>query len=361
MKIALAHDHLFQIGGGEKVLKEISNMHPDAPIFTLIYDERRTGRLFKEKRIITSWLQSLPGSTQLFRFFLTAMPGIWEKTDLSNYDLVITSSSGFVKGVNVGKSAKHICYCYTPIRYLWGKGHFEEGVGTSWEGKLLKLFLPRIFDKLRTWDFEKAQKVGQFVATSQHIADKIKKHYQRSSTVIYPPVPINSFTVSDQVDDYYLIVSRLRPYKRVDLAIRAFNNLKLPLKVIGGGSELRRLKKMAKSNIEFLGEVDDITRNQYLSKCRAFIYPQVEDFGITAVEAMASGRPVLAYAKGGARETVLPGLTGEFFLDQTWESLAHCILRFDHSKYDSSAIREHATKFDTSIFRNKFALFLSNS
>ncbi|RJQ34998.1 glycosyltransferase family 4 protein [Candidatus Parcubacteria bacterium] len=357
-KVALAHDHLFQFGGAERVLLILSDIQKEAPIYTLINDKKITKNFFEQSKIISSGLQKIPGINKIFRYFLLQMPKTWEKTDLSAYDVVISSSSGFVKGVKTGNNTKHICYCHAPTRYLWDNK--EEYIGNLPEGKFLKIFLPKLLDKLQTWDFIKAQEVDYFIANSHYIADKISKDYKREAVVIHPPVNIKQFKISDDIEDYYLIVSRLRPYKKVDLAIKAFNNLKLPLKIIGSGSELRKLKRLAHSNIEFLGEVSDDIRNKYLAKCKAFIYPQIEDFGISALEAMASGRPVIAYRCGGALETIVEDQTGVFFDEQTWESLAHKILRFNDKNYNSEFIREHAKKFDESVFRQKMINFLEN-
>lgn len=357
-KVAFAHDHLFQIGGAEKVLVALTSLYPQAPIFTLINNYKVSQKILNQKNIVSSYLQKIPGISRLFKYFLVLMPRIWEHTDLRAYDLVISSSSAFVKGVKTGHNNKHICYCHAPTRYLWDDK--EEYIGNLPEGKLLKRFLPKVLNRLQNWDFSKAQAVNYFIANSNFIAKKIKKHYKKDSVVIYPPVRVDDFYLSNDIGDYYLIVSRLRPYKRVDLAIAAFNNLKLPLKIIGNGSELKKLKKMANSNIEFLGELSDKERNRYLSRCRAFIYPQVEDFGISALEAMASGRPVIAYGQGGALETVVDNKTGVFFEEQTWESLAHKILRFDHSKFDPQAIREHAKNFDEAKFKSKILDFIES-
>ncbi len=357
-KIALAHDHLFQIGGAEKVLASLASIYPESPVYTLISIPEISQSLLSPTRVYTSRLQKLPGINKFFKYFLLLMPRSWEKTDLSSYQLVISSSSGFVKGAYTGNNTAHICYCHTPTRYLWDDK--EEYIGNLPEGKVLKLFLPRVLRRMRNWDFARAQEIDYFIANSQYIANKIKKHYKRDSLVIYPPVKVDDFSLADEVDDYYLIVSRLRPYKKVDLAIQAFNNLKLPLKIIGSGSELRRLKKIAHSNIEFLGELPDKKRNYYLSHCRAFIYPQVEDFGISALEAMAAGRPVIAYQKGGALETVVEGLSGTFFPEQTWESLAHRILRFKAEDYQPELIRQHARKFDESVFKTKILDFINS-
>ena len=357
-KIALAHDHLFQIGGAEKVLAVFAGLYKEAPIYTLINNKKISSHLLPQGRLRMSYLQKIPLSSSIFKYFLLWMPHAWEKINLSDYDLILSSSSAFVKGVSRGGNTKHICYCHSPTRYLWDEK--EEYIMNLSEGKFLKKILPRFLDKLRSWDFVQAQKIDYFIANSQYIADKINRYYKRKSLVIYPPVRVADFQISPQTEDYYLIVSRLRPYKKVDLAIKAFNNLKLPLKIIGSGTEYRRLKKMARSNIEFLGELSDQERNKYLSRCRAFIYPQIEDFGISALEAMASGRPVIAYKKGGALETVVEGLSGTFFEEQTWESLAHKILRFDHNNFQPKIIREHAKKFDESIFKEKILSLVDN-
>ncbi|MFA6307687.1 MAG: glycosyltransferase [Patescibacteria group bacterium] len=357
-KTAFAHDHLFQIGGAEKILAALASLDPNAPIFTLINDPIISKRILKQENIVTSNLQKIPGINKLFKYFLILMPRIWENTDLSDYDLIISSSSGLVKGVKTGNNSKHICYCHAPTRYLWDDK--EEYIGNLPEGKLLKNFLPKVLNRLQNWDFSKAQEVDYFIANSHFIADKIKKHYKKNSEVIYPPVKVNDFELSDDIGDYYLIVSRLRPYKKVDLAVKAFNNLKLPLKIIGAGSELKKLKKMAHSNIEFLGELSDKKRNYYLSRCKAFIYPQIEDFGISALEAMASGRPIIAFRGGGALETVVEDKTGVFFEEQTWESLAHKILRFDVDKFDPNIIREHAKNFDEEKFKQKILSFINS-
>ncbi|MDD5749847.1 MAG: glycosyltransferase [Patescibacteria group bacterium] len=351
-KIALAHDHLFQIGGAEKVLAVFADLFPKAPIFTLINNTRVSRRLLNQEKIKASYLQKIPFGSAFFKYFLLLMPRAWEKTDLSDYDLVISSASAFVKGLSKGANTKHICYCHSPTRYLWDEK--EEYIMNLSEGKLFKKILPRFLDQLRNRDFIQAQKVDFFIANSRYIAEKIRRHYKRQAMVIYPPVKVDDFSISQEIDDYYLIVSRLRPYKKVDLAIKAFNNLKLPLKIIGTGAEYKRLKKSARSNIEFLGDLSDQERNRYLSRCRAFIYPQIEDFGISALEAMAAGRPVIAYKQGGALETVIEGLSGTFFEEQTWESLAHKILRFDYKIFDPEKIRRHAREFDESVFKQKF-------
>lgn len=347
-KIALAHDHLFQNGGAERVLAVLAKMFPEAPIFTLINNKKISQNILAQDKIISSHLQNIPLINYLFKYFLFLMPKIWEKTDLSDHNLVLSSASSFVKGLKVGPNTKHLCYCHAPTRYLWGDQ--EEYLGNLPIPQFLKIFLPKLLKHLKNWDFQKAQTVDKFIANSQFIAEKIKNDYQQIATVIYPPIKVDNFFVSSEIKDYFLIVSRLRPYKRVDLAIKAFNNLKLPLKIIGTGSEYFKLKKMAGSNIEFLGEVSDRERNEYLSHCQAFLYPQIEDFGISALEAMASGRPVIAYKAGGALETVIDQQTGLFFTEQNWAALTHAVLRYQTINWQPELIREHAKKFDESIF-----------
>lgn len=357
-KIALAHDHLFQNGGAERILAILATIYPEAPIFTLINYQQASSILFDQNRIRPSILQNLPRVHKIFQYFLPLMPYIWSKTDLSGYEIVFSSSSAFVKGLKIGDKTKHICYCHAPTRYLWDDK--DEYLGNLKVNFLARFVLKKILPKLKEWDFKKAQKVDYFIANSQYIAGKIQKHYHKEARVIYPSVKIDDFKIADKVGDYYLIVSRLRPYKKVDLAIKAFNELKLPLKIIGNGSEYKKLKKMASHNIEFLGDLPDKERNHYLAHCKAFVYPQVEDFGISALEAMASGRPIIAYAKGGVLETVIDGKSGVFFHDQNWASLAYAILRFQDMSFDPEAIRDHVRKFDQQNFVNSIKEFIAS-
>ena len=354
---ALAHDHLLQIGGAEQVLRQLTALYPAAPLYTLVC-KRGNFDFLKDSDIRTSFLQFIPGGTKLFKLFLGLMPGAWEKMDFSQHDLVISSASAFVKGIVVPQGTIHISYCHSPTRYLWSDS--EEYVDNLGLPTPARRTLLRLLTRLREWDRMASQRVDHYIANSEFIAQRIRHYYDRDSTVIYPPVDTNQFNISDTLDPYFLIVSRLRPYKRVDLAIDAFNNLKLPLVIIGGGEELRKLRSRARKNIRFLGEVSNTVRNQYLSHCRAFIHPQEEDFGISAIEAMASGRPVIAYRAGGARETVIENVTGVFFDDQTWESLAYAILTLKDSIFDPYAIQNHAKSYDTSVFLAKMRAFIAN-
>ncbi len=351
MKVALVHDYLNQDGGAEKVLKILQEIFPEAPIFTLIYDKEKLGHLFKEDKVNFSYIQKLPWGRSKYKWFLLLMPSAIENFDLSDYDLVISSSSAFAKGVVTSPETKHLCYCHTPTRYLWSDTHsYIEELSYN---KLIKKFLPYFLARLRLWDRLAADRADHFIANSQAVQKRIKKYYNRDSDLIHPPVETAKFRIADQIGNYYLIGGRLVPYKRYDLAVEAFNKLGIPLKIFGEGPELEKLKKIAKENIEFLGKIDDEKLAELYSRCLAFIHPQEEDFGITAVEAMASGRPVIAYAAGGALETVINGVTGKFFDEQTWEALADAVIRFKPEDYNPTAIREHARKFDVEVFKQK--------
>lgn len=360
MKIALTHDHLFQIGGAEKVLLELSKLFVASPVYTLIHNPEKSG-LFAGLDIRTSFLENLPWGKTKFKWYLNLMPIAWERFDFSPYDIVISSSSAFSKGIITPPNTLHISYCHSPTRYLWSDTHSY--VEELKQPKIVKMILPLFLNRLRSWDYLAAQRVDKFIANSEFVAKRIKKYYQRDATVIYPPVNTEDFKISSEIGNYYVMVSRLRPYKRVDLAIRAFNQLHIPLKIIGAGEEESSLKKIAKSNIEFLGELNDEQRNKIVSGAKAFIHPQEEDFGITAVEAMACGRPVIAYQSGGALETVSEGLSGRFFAEQSWEALADAVIKFqaEINSYDPLAIKQAADKFSTANFRANMLNFIAES
>ncbi len=355
-RIALAHDHLFQLGGAEQVLREFIQLYPDAPLYTLVCGEAARSFLAPAE-LNTSYLQHVPGGIRFFKWFLPVMPSAWDRFDFSPYDVVISSATGFVKSIDT-KGAKHVSYFHSPTRYLWGENDaYLDSVRVPWA---VKQYLQHLIAEFRVRDYEAAQSVDHIITNSNFIASRIRKYYGRESTVIYPPIDASQFHLSQDIGDYYLIVSRLRPYKRVDLAIEAFNNLKLPLVIIGDGEEYGRLKAMSKNTIHFLGEVSDAERNKYMARCKAFIYPQEEDFGISAVEAMASGRPVIAFRGGGALETVTPSLNGFFFDEQSWESLAYTILRKEYEQLSPADIRAQALRFDRSVFRDRIQHFLSS-
>lgn len=354
IKLVITHDHLFQIGGAERVLLEFHKIYPSSPIYTLICN-KRSREFLKGCDIRTSYIQKIPFSAKLFKLFLTLMPKAWESFDLSDYNVILSSTSAFAKGITKPSGATHFCYCHTPTRYLWSD--MKEYVDGLRFPKPIKLFLINVLENMKEWDYKKAQEVDYFIANSKFIAGRIKKYYNKESHVIYPPVDVENF-YSDEKSDYYILVSRLRPYKKIDLAIQTFNQLKLPLKIIGGG-DINYYKNMAKDNIEFLGEVSDEEKFKYLSKAKAFIHPQEEDFGISLVEALASGCPVVAYKKGGALETMIEGKTGVFFEEQNWPSLAEAILDFSKMQFDHEFIRNHAQNFSKSRFEKEISDYIN--
>ncbi|HOZ36569.1 MAG TPA: glycosyltransferase [bacterium] len=351
MSIALVHDYLTQLGGAEKVLASLERVYANSPIFVLLYNKNKVGDLFPEHKIRSTWLEYLPLAHRNYQWYLTLMPWAASRHCLKKYDIIISSASSFAKNIRVPEDCVHICYCHTPTRFLWhDAGSYVEELNYP---RLIKKIIPLFLPRLRHLDFLAAQKVDSFIANSRVVQERIKKYYQRDSMVIYPPVNTDFFSISNQPGNYYLAGGRLVAYKKYDLAIRAFNKLGLPLKIFGVGPEQRRLQKMASKNIEFLGPVSDPVKKELYANCLAYINPQIEDFGITTIEAMAAGRPVIAFAGGGALETIIPGQTGEFFEEQNWESLAHRLLHFQPEKYQPSLIKEHASQFSTARFEQQ--------
>ncbi len=348
MKIALIHDHLIQEGGAERVLQTFARIWPDAPIYTLLYDKEKLGGLFPPEKVRTSFLQHYPGALKHYQWFLPLMPTATESYDLSEFDVVLSSSSAMAKGVITRSNTLHFCYCHTPTRYLWSDTHrYIEELKYP---RLVKKVIPYSLTRLRAWDQLAAQRVDHYVANSKTVADRITKYYRRDSVIIHPPVDTEHFKPASTVGDYYLIGGRLVAYKRFDIAIKAFNRLGIKLKVFGTGPEEAKLRAMAKPHIEFLGKVPEADLPELFAKAIAFIHPHVEDFGITAVESMAAGRPVIAFAQGGACETVVEKKTGKFFDDQTWESLADTIVRFKPEEYDPAVISAYAAQFGAERF-----------
>lgn len=363
MKVALVHEQLNQFGGAERVLLELSNLFPDAPIYTLIHDKEAMKGSFDKKDIRTSFIQRLPFNigNRFFKWFLPLMPQAIETIDLSEYDLVISSSSSFAKGIITKTNTTHICYCHTPTRYLWDDTHSY--VADLNFPKFFKIFIRASLSKIRQWDYLAGQRVDYYIANSQFVRKRIQKFYRKDSVVINPPVDdLNIEPVkNEEVGDYFLIVSRLRPYKKIDLAIQAFNELppSYKLKIIGTGEYEYELKRMVtNNNVEFLDYLEDKDKFEYLKKCKAFINPQEEDFGITPIEAMMVGRPVIAYKKGGVEETIQEGFSGEFFKEQTVHDLKDAIMKFDHTKYDPIKIKEYAKKFGKERFRQEILDFV---
>lgn len=351
MRVAFVHDHLVQHGGAERVLAAMQAMWPDAPTYTLRYDPTTMDGMFGHRDIRTSFLQRLPFGKRFFRWLLPLMPVATESYDLSDFDIVISNSSAFSKGVITAPHTIHICYCHTPTRYLWSDtGSYVEELRVP---GFIKAVLPSVLHKLRTWDRLAADRVDHFVANSETVKRRIQKYYRKDSTVIYPPVDVDSFQISDAPKTYYLAGGRLVAYKRFDMIVDAFTKTGKPLKIFGTGPMEAELKRRAGKNIEFVGRVSDEERARLFAHAIAFINPQEEDFGLTVIESMAAGRPVIAYRRGGAIETVIEDVTGQLFDEQTWEELASVLLHFDHTKFDPAKIRAHAEQFATQVFRKQ--------
>lgn len=357
MKVALVHDYLNQMGGAERVVIALHEIFPDAPIYTSIYDPTRVDQAFQKMDIRTSFMQKLPMVMKHHQPYLPLYPFAMEKMDLRGYDLVLSSSSAFGKGVITRPETLHICYCHTPMRWCW---NYEEYVEREHLGKVARTILPFLITKLRTWDQISAMRVDHFIANSPIVAERIRKYYRREAIYIPPPVEASRFPFDPTIEaeNYFLILSRLVPYKRIDLAIEACNQLQLPLVIIGGGRDLERLKRMAGPTIRFLGKLSDEEVLHYYIHCRAFIFPGEEDFGITPLEAQACGRPVIAYGTGGALATIVDGTTGMFFREQTVESLTTALASFNERMFNPFVIRNHALEFDTPRFRRRILQFI---
>ncbi|MGZ3608648.1 MAG: glycosyltransferase [Ktedonobacteraceae bacterium] len=357
MKVALAHDYLNQMGGAERVVLALHEMFPDAPLYTSIYDPQRVDAAFQSIDIRTSFMQKFPLVKKHHQPFLPFYPFAIERLDLRGYDLVLSSSSAFAKGIITRPETMHICYCHTPMRWCW---NYEEYVEREHLGKISRAILPFFISGLRVWDQTSSMRVDHFIANSPVVADRIRKYYRRDSVVIPPPVEVSRFTFdpTNRPEDYFLIVSRLMPYKRIDLAIEACNHLHLPLVIIGSGRDENRLKRLAGPTIRFMGRLSDQEVLYYYAHCRALILPGEEDFGITPLEAQASGRPVIAYAAGGSLASIVDNVTGTFFYKQTVESLVKVLVSFDEHEYDPHTIYNHALEFDQPRFKRRIQQFI---
>ena len=357
MKVALVHDYLNQMGGAERVVLAFHELFPDAPLYTSMYDPKRVDAAFRSMDIRTSFMQKLPLVKKHHQPFLPLYPYAMEHLDLRGYDLVLSSSSAFGKGVITRPGTMHICYCHTPMRWCW---NYDEYVEREHLGKMARMVLPFFITNLRVWDQTTSMRVDHFIANSPVVADRIQKYYRREAVVIPPPVEASRFLFEPGTppEDYFLIVSRLMPYKRIDLAIEACNRLQLPLVIIGGGRDEQRLKQLAGPTIRFMGRLSDEEVLRYYARCRALILPGEEDFGITPLEAQASGRPVIAFGAGGALASVVDGVTGVFFQAQSVDSLAEMLATFDESRFDRQAIRNHALEFDKPRFHRRMLQFI---
>lgn len=339
--------------GGENVVEEFCGLYPDADIFSHVVDYGTLPPRVAKKTIVTSFIDKLPFAKRCYKYYLPLMPMAVEQFDLRGYDLVISSESGPAKGVLTSPDTLHICYCHTPMRYVWDMYHDY----MSSSGRIKRFFMAPLIHYLRLWDRISADRVDHFVANSANVARRIAKHYRRKADIVYPPVAVDDFFISDHQDDFYLIVGQLVRYKRVDLAVTTFNRSGKHLVIIGEGEEMRSLQAIAGRNIVFLGRQSfEVLRDHY-SRCKALVFPGEEDFGIVPVEAMASGRPVIAYGRGGALETVVDGKTGIFFYEQTEDALTEAVARFEQveSHFQPKVIRAHACQFGPERFRSELS------
>jgi len=339
------------MGGAERVLAELAEMYPKAPIYTLLYDEEVAGGTFPRERVRTSGLQKLPGFLRKrHKYFFPLMPIQVEQFDLSKFDVVISSSNAYAHGIVSNLRTKHLCYCHSPMRYAWDWTH--NYLKEQRMSEFMKRVVAKKVDKVRMWDRTASDRVDHYVANSDTVRRRIKKYYRRDSEVIFPPVDVRRFSPRHTHEDYFLIVSTLTPYKRIDLAISLFNRLGRRLVIIGDGSARRELEEMAGPTIDFLGFKSDSIVKEYMENCRALLFPGEDDFGIVPVEAMACGKPVLAFRRGGATETVVEGVTGEFFDEPTAESMEDGVARIFLNEKDRKFmnIRKHALGFDREVF-----------
>ena len=363
MRVALVHDWLTGMRGGERCLEVFCELFPDADLYTLLHVRGSVSRVIEERRIITSFVQRLPDAPRRYRSYLPLFPAAIRGFDLSGYDLVLSSSHAVAKGVRAPRGALHVCYCFTPMRYVWDL--YDDYFGAR-AGALTRLAMPPLAAALRRWDRRTAAGVHHFVGISRFIADRIRRCYGRDADVIYPPVDVARFRIEEKPEEYYLVVSALAPYKRVDLAVAAATRLKRRLVVVGTGPEEQRLRAAAGPTVEFLGWRSDAQVAELYARCRALLFPTVEDFGITPLEAMAAGRPVIALGQGGALETVVPPgsaapPTGLLFAPQSVEALVEAMQRFESGAvaFEPKALRRHAETFDRPVFKERMEGYLT--
>jgi glycosyltransferase involved in cell wall biosynthesis len=354
MRLALVHDWLNQIGGAEDVLETLAEMFPGAPVYTSMYWPEKMNPTYHTWDIRTTWMDRMPGIYRHHQPYLPLYPVAFAGLDLSGYDLVVSNKSGFCHGVHTGE-ATHICYCLAPTRYVWD---FDAYAAREALPSTTRTALRPLVALLRRWDHAAAQRVDHFIAISHEIQTRIYRHYQLPSIIIYPPVNTSRFEPATVQDDYYLIVSRLIPYKRIDLAVRAFNQLGLPLVIAGDGRDREALEALAGPTVTFLGYVPDADLPDLFARCKAAILPGVEDFAITPVQAQAAGRPVIARGAGGALDTVIEGETGAFFPELTPEALAEAVREFDTAAIDPQACVRNATRFDARVFKQQLSEFI---
>jgi glycosyltransferase involved in cell wall biosynthesis len=356
--IAIFHENFAQNGGAERVAESLAMLLPNADLFSSLVVHERLSTYMCKRGISSTWMQHLPLLKRFFRYYFALYPFAVASTRLDSYGLVLSSCFGFAKGIRKAPGALHVCYCHTPPRWLWRTDDF---VKREHLNPMARAMLLSFNCLMRPFDVRSSRQPDYFIANSEVVAERILRFYGREAHVIPPPVEIERFSVSDEPPkDFFLVVSRLIAYKRIDLAIAACNKLHVRLKIIGEGPELGHLQNLAGPTIEFLGRLPDCQVAQQLSQCKALLFPGEEDFGIVPLEAAASGRPVIAFAAGGALETVINGTTGVLFPYQTNESLADAMLSLDGIEFDPEVLRKHAMGFNTTVFHRRMLTFLKS-
>ncbi len=356
MKIAVVHDYFTQMGGAERVAEELARMLPSAPIYTTVAMPDLMPPGLAGRRLETSWMQQLPNIRQYYRLYFLLYPLAVRSLDLSQYDLVISSSSGYAKGVRTSREAIHVCYCHTPMRWAWS---FASYSAQETAGLGRRVLLPPMMRALRKWDERASRQPDHFVANSKTVAARIQSAYGRTAEVIHPPIDVNRFRPSTEQEDYYLVLARLISYKRIDLAVEACSSLGRRLLVIGDGPDRERLVAKAGPTIQFMSRLSDAEVEYYAARCRALLFPGEEDFGMAPLELAAAGRPTIAYRAGGAAETIIDGDTGIFFERQEASDLAEAIMRFERREWSAQLLRSHAEGFGIDVFQARFRQFLA--
>ena len=356
VRIAVVHDYFTQHGGAEKVAGELHNLVPQADVFATVALDKYVPASIPRQKLQTSWMQNLPRIEDLYRLYFPLYPLGIQSLDLSPYDLVISSSSGYGKGVRTRKDALHVCYCHTPMRWVW---RYDDYVRREKMNVSKRFLLPMALKGLKAWDIDAARQPDQYVANSKYVAKRIRECYEREAVVIPPPIDASRFVIRPEQDDYYLVLARQVSYKRIDLAVSACNRLGKRLVVIGSGPENEKLRALAGPTVTMLGHVSDAEATRYAGECRALIFPGEEDFGMAPLELAAAGRPTIAFRAGGALETIVEDSTGIFFDRQDVGSLADALVRFETMSWNPQVLRTHALRFDVSQFRRKFYDLLS--
>ncbi len=349
MKIALAHDSFTQTGGAERVIEALHQMFPNAPVYTLVFDEKFIPK-YQSWDIRSSWLQRFYNVVPKLQYWLFLIPLAVRSLNFKGYDLIISSSSGFVKNITVPKGCRHINYCHTPTRFLWtDKAYVRQEVPL-----ILRPFVMLFLRWMRKWDFRGSQRVSSFIANSKTVQNRIQQYYHCSSAVVYPGIDTSFWRPTRQKQNYFLLAGRLQAHKKSDLIVEIFNELDLPLHIVGIGRQLDYLKKIAKPNVQFLGQADDMQLRDEYSGALGFIYPQIEDFGLMPLEAAACGTASIGIAQGGNLETIIPSVTGELFADYSKEKIKQLILSWNVQKYQADQLWSQAEKFNIKEFKKSF-------